>query len=68
MTMRHRGCRRALLDGELDPEIVSHLDTCDRCRGFARDLGQLAEYVQALAPGSTPPGLAERVIAHLRRG
>lgn len=63
--MRHSACRRALIEGELDPEVASHLETCDRCHSFARDLGQVAEYAQAMAPGPTPPGLAERVIARV---
>ena len=63
--MRHAACRRSLLHGELDPEVASHLEGCERCRAFARDLSQVAEYAQAMVPGPTPPRLAERVIAHV---
>ena len=65
--MRHSACRRALIEGDLHPEVAEHLEACERCRGFARDLGQLAEYAQAMAPGPAPEGLADRVIAHVRQ-
>lgn len=64
--MRHSACRRALLHGDLDPEIAAHLEACDRCRAFARDLGQVAEYAQSMNPGPAPEELADRVIARIR--
>lgn len=64
--MRHSACRRALIEGDLHPEVAEHLDGCERCRTFARDLGQLAEYAQEMAPGPAPEGLADRVIAHVQ--
>lgn len=65
--MRHAACRRALLDGDLVPEVAEHLESCDRCAAFARDLGQVSEYAQDLAPPSAPEGLADRVVTHVKR-
>lgn len=65
--MRHAACRRALLDGDLVPEVAEHLEGCDRCSAFARDLGQLSEYAQELAPPPAPDGLADRVVTHVKR-
>lgn len=64
--MRHSQCRRSLLDGDLNPAVAEHLEDCDRCRAFARDLGQLSEYARAMDPGAPPDGLADRVLAHVR--
>lgn len=64
--MRHAACRRALVDGDLNPDVALHLDECERCRAFSRDLAQVSEYVGAMAPGSAPNGLADRVVAHVR--
>ncbi len=64
--MRHATCRRALLDGSIDPAVAEHLDRCDRCRAFARDLGAVSEHARGLAPGPAPAGLADRVIAGVR--
>ncbi len=65
--MRHTACRRALLDGDLVPEVAEHLDACDRCAAFARDLGQVSEYAQELTPPPAPDGLADRVVTHVQR-
>ncbi len=65
--MRHTACRRALLDGDLVPEVAEHLDACDRCAAFARDLGQVSEYAQELTPPPAPDGLADRVVTHVKR-
>lgn len=64
-SMRHSACRRALIDGTLAPEVTTHIEECERCRAFAHDLGQLAEYAAAMTPGSAPAGLADRVIARV---
>lgn len=66
MTMRHAACRRALLDGDLDPEVAEHLDQCERCRAYSRDLGLVSEYAALLDPGPAPAGLATRVVDHVR--
>lgn len=65
--MRHAACRRALLDGDLVPEVAEHLEVCDRCATFARDLGQVSQYAQDLTPPRAPEGLADRVITHVKR-
>lgn len=64
--MRHSACRQALLDGDLRPEVAEHLDQCQRCRRFARDLAQVAVHAAEMAPGPTPPDLADRVMARVR--
>lgn len=64
--MRHSACRKALLNGDLNPAVAEHLDECERCLAFSRDLAQVGEYAQAMAPGPAPGGLADRVIAGVR--
>lgn len=65
--MRHSACRHALLDGALDPDVAEHLEQCERCLAFSRDLAQVSEYAAQMAPPAAPTGLADRVIAHVHQ-
>lgn len=64
--MRHNTCRKALLEGELDPEIAEHLDECQACRRFSEDLALVSSRAAEMSPGPAPAGLADRVLARVR--
>jgi hypothetical protein len=66
MTMRHSTCRRSLLEGDLIPDVVTHLEACEACRHFSEDLGLVASFASDMSAGDPPEGLADRVLARVQ--
>ncbi len=61
----------AWLDGELAPEVqaevAEHLESCDACLRELAQLEALEQSLAALPAPAPPPGLAEKVVARLKR-
>jgi len=59
----------ARLDGELDAireeALQAHLASCERCRAFASDLGQLGEALNLVSAAEPRWGFAERVTSRI---